>query len=440
MLAGNRVRHQGEGAQAERQDGDGRKGDTSYGSLPTYIFIGLTLIGVAVAVAGGLGKANESTHVVAVDHSGKPRPKLADFVGNERAKRIVEEFAKALKLGIGTKGQGLSFEGPDGNGKRMLAKTLAGMVNGHFIELNLESLALSNVKDHEHIIKKMFRTSPENTPTILFVSRADFALPHPPEISDIQIFAGEPLTTSSTLFPWKSGRKSHAWSPSFRAQLEESNFKHLHMIISEHRKQWQRGGGANFLVVFSPVKSLPASLISGLEYQSVKFFNPDRISRKALFNNRLLHLIQDDNVREEEASKLAAASHGLSGQDVVNICHKLDRKLRLRKEDEDEEEETTTNEQEVKPSEPVQPVVEEIVVEIKPLLNEHERKIVAFHEAGHAVVSWRLENADQVRQTVSPKKRKSTISIFHFVYLPIDVRRFHCTSRGRHFGLHRIQQ
>lgn len=105
---------------------------------------------------------------------------------------------------------------------------------------------------------------------------------------------------------------------------------------------------------------------------------PDLSERKAIF---LVHLrplkLEPSKTPEEYANRLATLTPGFSGAEIANLCNEASLIA-------------ARNSQEFVDAKSFERASERVVagLEKRKMLNEEERRVVAFHEAGHAVVSW----------------------------------------------------
>ena len=117
---------------------------------------------------------------------------------------------------------------------------------------------------------------------------------------------------------------------------------------------------------------------------------PDLLGRKEIFLVHLRHLKLDPSKTiEQYALRLATLTPGFSGADIANLCNEsailAARKNKLFVESEDFE------------------ISSERVIaglERKKFISKEEKKIIAFHESGHGVVSWFLEGGNPLLKVI----------------------------------------
>ncbi len=128
----------------------------------------------------------------------------------------------------------------------------------------------------------------------------------------------------------------------------------------------------------------PALTRPGRFDRSVEVSLPDIEGRKEIFMVHLKPLkLNPEKTKAEYAKRLATLTPGFSGADISNLCNEAAilaaRKSKLFVDSDDFEMAT-----------------ERVIagLERKNSMTEHERKTVAVHESGHAVVSWFLEGGN----------------------------------------------
>merc|ERR1711991_820373 len=129
--------------------------------------------------------------------------------------------------------------------------------------------------------------------------------------------------------------------------------------------------------------------------------------RKSIFEVHLQGIKLSDEV-EKFSSRLAALTPGFSGADIANIC----------------------NEAAIIAARGDKPAVEMVDfesatdrviggLESKKLISPHEKKVVAYHEAGHAVAGWNLEYADPLLKVTIVARASGALGFAQ--YLPKEI-------------------
>lgn len=119
---------------------------------------------------------------------------------------------------------------------------------------------------------------------------------------------------------------------------------------------------------------------------------PDLQGRKEIFNVHLKGITLDGQI-EDIAGRLAGLTPGFAGADIANLCNEAAIVAARRKG------ETVTLED-------FEKATDRIIggLESNKIMSQHDRQIVAHHEAGHAVAGWFLEHADPLlKVTIIPR-------------------------------------
>ncbi len=134
---------------------------------------------------------------------------------------------------------------------------------------------------------------------------------------------------------------------------------------------------------------------------------PDLQGRKEIFNVHLKGITLDGAV-EDIAGRLAGLTPGFAGADIANLCNEAAIVAARRK-----GETVTIND--------FEKATDRIIggLESNKIMSQHDREIVAHHEAGHAVAGWFLKHADPLlKVTIIPR----TSGALGFAqYLPKEV-------------------
>ena len=331
------------------------------------------------------------------DHGERERaPLLDDLVGCEDAKEKLRPYVATLRhhhprgdlpAAGGWPPSGLVLHGPEGTGKRTAARAVANEAGAEFHEVDLEEMALEGGRLREPTL-----AAPPLAPlatsvrgVVVYVARADAFLPDSYGQGDL----GSAMKTSAcSLSSCPPGRDREG------AEERRANQRLLQELMRamEVRKKKEEEEAPKVLLILSTRRRLvrPRALVEGFE--QVQFRNPDTRTRALLFARRLPRIVgkpPSDVVSSTNSSSLAGEmarmTHGLNGRDISRICKKAVLKSLARKD-------LTQGEAN---AEDVKEAVEE-EKENKPVLREWERQTVAYHEAGHAVVSWKLKHADEM--------------------------------------------
>src|SRR5690606_30945670 len=125
--------------------------------------------------------------------------------------------------------------------------------------------------------------------------------------------------------------------------------------------------------------------------RQISIDKPDLIGREQIINVHLKPLKLDEDV---DAKKLSAQPPGFAGTEIANVCNEAaliaDRKNKKAIEMQD-----------------FQDAIDRVIGGLEKknkIISPEEKKIVAYHEAGHAIAGWFLEHADPlVKVSIVPR-------------------------------------
>ncbi|KAM6979605.1 mitochondrial inner membrane m-AAA protease component AFG3L1-like [Aplochiton taeniatus] len=332
--------------------------------LPTLLLVGFLLFtlrqGPMAGGRGGGGRGNpfsmsESKAKIMKDNISV---RFKDVAGCEEAKLEILEFVNFLKnprqyQDLGAKiPKGAVLSGPPGTGKTLLAKATAGEANVPFITVNGSEFQEMFVGVGPARVRDMFTLARKNAPCILFIDEIDAV-----------------------------GRKRGRGN--FGGQSEQENTLNQLLVELDGFNT-----STNVVVLAGtnrPDILDPALMRPGRFDRQIYIGPPDIKGRASIFKVHLRPLKLDSSIQAESlARKLAALTPGFTGADIANVCNEAAliaaRHLNTCID-------TKHFEQAI---ERVIGGLEKKTQVLQPL----EKKTVAYHEAGHAVVGWYLEHAD----------------------------------------------
>lgn len=281
-----------------------------------------------------------------------------DVAGLQEAKEEVEEVVEFLKnpqkftkLG-GNLPKGVILVGPPGTGKTLLAKATAGEADVPFFSLSGSDFVEMFVGVGAARVRDLFKQAKEKAPCIVFIDEID-----------------------------SIGRSRGRGMQMGGANDERENT--LNQLLSE-----MDGFNSDKGVIIMAATNRPDVLDSAL-------LRPGRFDRQILIDKP--DLIGRMKVLEVHAEKLkladeidlkvlASQTPGFAGAELANLCNEA-ALLAARRDKEAVE------------MEDFQDAIERVVAGLEKknkLISPEERKIVAFHESGHAIVGWFLEHTDPV--------------------------------------------
>lgn len=279
-----------------------------------------------------------------------------DVAGLEEAKVEVMEIVDFLKnpkkyTDLGGKiPKGALLVGPPGTGKTLMAKAVAGEANVPFFSLSGSDFVEMFVGVGASRVRDLFKQAKEKAPCIIFID----------EIDAIGRARG------------KSAMQG--------ANDERENT--LNQLLTE-----MDGFGTDTGVIILAATNRPDILDSALLRpgrfdRQISVDKPDLNGREQIFNVHLKPLKKLSN--DVDAKKLAAQTPGFAGAEIANVCNEA-ALIAARK-----------NKKKVEMQD-FQDAIDRVIGGLEKknkLISPEEKEIVAYHEAGHAIVGWFLENAD----------------------------------------------
>jgi cell division protease FtsH len=296
----------------------------------------------------------------------KPQVTFADVAGADEAKMELEEIIEFLKdpqkfsrLG-GRLPKGVLLVGPPGTGKTLLARAVAGEADRPFFQMSGSDFVEMFVGVGASRVRDLFDQGKAHAPCIIFVDEIDAV-----------------------------GRHRGAGLGGGHDEREQT----LNALLVE-MDGFETNEGVILLAATNRPDVLdPALLRPGRFDRQVMVDPPDVKGREGILRVHAKKLPLADDV---ELGIIAKGTPGLSGADLENICNEA--ALLAAREDADR----VIMDHFERAKDKVM-----LGAERKSLvLTEHERKLTAFHEAGHAVLGLRIPGLDPIHKvTIVPRGR-----------------------------------
>jgi len=283
--------------------------------------------------------------------------RFRDVAGCEEAKIEILEFVNFLKNParyeeLGAKiPKGAILSGPPGTGKTLLAKATAGEASVPFISVNGSEFHEMFVGVGASRVRDMFEQARKHAPCILFVDEIDAI-----------------------------GRKRSGNAMGGNSESDQT----LNQLLVE--MDGFNTIGTNVVVLAGTNRNDvldPALMRPGRFDRQIYVGLPDIKGRASIYKIHLKNL-KTDLDKEALAKKMAARTPGFSGADVANLCNEA-ALIAAR--------DAATSIEEKHFASAIDRVIAGLEKKTR-VLQAEEKKTVAYHEAGHAVVSWFLEHAD----------------------------------------------
>ncbi|HLR26794.1 MAG TPA: ATP-dependent zinc metalloprotease FtsH, partial [Fodinibius sp.] len=280
-----------------------------------------------------------------------------DVAGLEEAKAEVEEVVEFLKspkkftkLG-GTLPKGVLLVGPPGTGKTLLAKATAGEADVPFFSLSGSDFVEMFVGVGAARVRDLFKQAKEKAPCIIFID----------EIDAIGRSRGKGMMMGSN----------------------DERENTLNQLLSE-MDGFNTDNGVIIMAATNRPDVLDSALLRpGRFDRQILIDKPDLRGRIAVLRVHALNLKLSDDI---DLKLLASQTPGFAGAELANLCNEA-ALLAARRDKEQVE------------MEDFQDSIERVIAGLEKknkLISPKEREIVAYHEAGHAIVGWYLEHTDPV--------------------------------------------
>lgn len=302
----------------------------------------------------------------------KKKVTFKDVAGNESAKQDLEEVVDFLKHPkkyetLGAKiPRGVLLAGDPGTGKTLMARAVAGEANVPFFSISGSEFAEMFVGVGASRVRDLFSKAKKNAPSIIFIDEID-AVAH----------------------------KRDA-----RGGAGREDEQTLNQILVE-MDGFDNDSGVIVIAATNRVDMLDKALLRpGRFDRHINVALPERKDRVEILNVHFKNKPIDKTVNLEA---LAAKTAGSSGADLANIANEAAiTAARL------SHKEITNSD--------VTEAFERVAIgpeRKSKVMNDHEREITAYHEAGHAIVGHVLPDSDPVHKvTIIPRGRTGGVTWF----------------------------
>ena len=290
-----------------------------------------------------------------------------DVAGLEGAKEEIQEIVEFLKnpkkyTELGAKiPKGALLVGPPGTGKTLLAKAVAGEAKVPFFSLSGSDFVEMFVGVGASRVRDLFRQAKEKAPSIIFIDEIDAI-----------------------------GR-ARGKNAGFSSNDERENT--LNQLLTE-MDGFGTNSGVIILAATNRADVLDSALMRAGRFDRQIYVDmPDLNERKAIFQ---VHLKPLKLATDIDIDFLSKQTPGFSGADIANLCNEA-ALIAARKEKKVVEKQDFLD------------AVDRIIGGLEKknkIITKDEKRAIAFHEAGHATISWLLEHAHPlVKVTIVPRGR-----------------------------------
>ncbi len=311
------------------------------------------------------------------DAENKVKITFEDVAGLDEAKEEIQEIVEFLKnpskftkLG-GKIPKGALLVGPPGTGKTLLAKAVAGEAAVPFFSLSGSDFVEMFVGVGAARVRDLFKQAKEKAPCIVFIDEIDAI-----------------------------GRsRGRGQMPGANDERENT----LNSLLVE-MDGFATDSGVIILAATNRPDVLDSALLRpGRFDRQISIDKPDITGREAIFKVHLKPIKLDPGV---DIKKLSAQTPGFAGAEIANVCNEA--ALIAARRDKKAVE-----------MQDFQDAIDRVIGGLEKktkIISPEEKKIVAYHEAGHAVAGWFLEHADPlVKVSIVPR---GVAALGYAQYLP----------------------
>lgn len=350
--------------------------------LPLLLFAGLWIFMMRRMSGGGGGGGGQifsigKSKATLFDKESQVNITFNDVAGLEEAKQEVMEIVDFLKnpkkyTNLGGKiPKGALLVGSPGTGKTLLAKAVAGEAQVPFFSLSGSDFVEMFVGVGASRVRDLFKQAKDKAPCIIFIDEVDAI-----------------------------GR-ARGKNSMMGGNDERENT--LNQLLVE-----MDGFGTDSGIIILAATNRPDVLDSALMRpgrfdRQISIDKPDLNGREQIFK---VHLKPIKTAVEVDAKKLSAQTPGFAGAEIANVCNEAALiAARRNKESVDMQD--------------FQDAIDRVIGGLEKknkIISPEEKKIVAYHEAGHAIAGWFLEHADPlVKVSIVPR---GVAALGYAQYLP----------------------
>ncbi len=300
-----------------------------------------------------------------VNTADRPTVTFKDVAGADEAKAELQEIVDFLRHPIkyhdlGARiPRGVLLVGPPGTGKTLMARAVAGEADVPFFSISASEFVEMFVGVGASRVRDLFEQAKSAAPAIVFIDELDAV-----------------------------GRRRGAGLGNVNDEREQT----LNQMLVEMDGFDERHEVIILAATNRPDVLDPALLRPGRFDRQVVVGLADRPGREGILHihTQTLRLAPDVDL-----ALLARTTTGFSGADLANLCNEAALTAARR------------DHTQVAMADFEEAVDKVLLGQVRPLLlNDHDRRVVAYHEAGHALVAWLTPGADPVRKvTIIPRGR-----------------------------------
>jgi AFG3 family protein len=372
-------------AESKRPEYKAEEREDYFGVFLQWGFLFLLLFGFWMLMrrmTGGGGPGGQIFNIgkskaALFDAENKVKITFADVAGLDEAKEEIKEIvdflknpSKFTKLG-GKIPKGALLVGPPGTGKTLLAKAVAGEAGVPFFSLSGSDFVEMFVGVGAARVRDLFKQAKEKAPCIVFIDEIDAI-----------------------------GRsRGRGQMPGANDERENT----LNSLLVE-MDGFATDSGVIILAATNRPDVLDSALLRpGRFDRQISIDKPDIVGREAIFKVHLKPIKLDPTV---DPKKLSAQTPGFAGAEIANVCNEAALIAARR-------------DKKAVDMQDFQDAIDRVIGGLEKktkIISPEEKRIVAYHEAGHAVAGWFLEHADPlVKVSIVPR---GVAALGYAQYLP----------------------
>ncbi len=350
--------------------------------LPLLLFAGLWIFMMRRMSGGGGGGGGQIFNIgkskaTLFDKESQVNITFNDVAGLEEAKTEVMEIVDFLKnpkkyTNLGGKiPKGALLVGSPGTGKTLLAKAVAGEAQVPFFSLSGSDFVEMFVGVGASRVRDLFKQAKDKAPCIIFIDEIDAI-----------------------------GRARGKGSVMGGNDERENTLNQLLVEMD--------GFGTDSGIIILAATNRPDVLDSALMRpgrfdRQISIDKPDLVGREQIFK---VHLKPIKTAPDVDAKKLSAQTPGFAGAEIANVCNEAALIAARRN-------------KEMVDMQDFQDAIDRVIGGLEKknkIISPEEKKIVAYHEAGHAIAGWFLEHANPlVKVSIVPR---GVAALGYAQYLP----------------------
>jgi cell division protease FtsH len=326
-----------------------------------YMWLPIIFMGLIVLLIWRVTKSMPKTAPQHIKADDSPVIGWEEIAGSDEAKHELQEVVEFLRdpkrfKQLGAKvPKGILLHGPPGTGKTLLAKAVAHESGAQFYAQSAAAFVEMFAGLGAARIRRLFKTARENAPAIIFIDELDAV----------------------------GGRRGN--------DISGEKDQTLNQLLVE----MDGFSGSNDLVVMAASNLLekldPALLRPGRFDRQIFVSPPDVKGREGILR---VHT-ENKPIHGVDLELIARQTSGLTGADLANICNEAAIFAARRRSD-------------YVGMQDFDAALERVVagMQSRRTLNEHEKRVVAWHEAGHALCAELLPSVDRVHKiSIVPRGR-----------------------------------